>query len=325
MYDLHLHLDGSASAEFLFHQAQKDHVVLPADTKEALLPFLSVEASCRSLNEYLQKFDLPLSVLQTEDAIEGCVYDLLSRLSALGLSGAEIRFAPQLHQQKGLPMEAVIEAAISGLKKGIREFPIKSGLILCCMRTPGGRDLNQNIVYQKNWEKNKQTVELAKHYLGKGVLALDLAGAEALYATDLFENLFRRAASLDVPFTIHAGEAAGAESIWKALGYGAARIGHGVRCVEDDRLVEALIQKQIPLEMCPTSNLQTKAVPDIIAHPILSLLDAGVCVTVNTDNMTVSNTTLPAEFELLTAKLGMTNKQKKQLMQNAEKASFLSL
>lgn len=315
MYDLHLHLDGSVSAGFLLKQAQKDHIILPASTEADLLPFLSVGPSCTSLNEYLQKFDLPLSVLQTEDALEGCVYDLLSRLSALSLSGAEIRFAPQLHQQKKLPMEAVIEAAISGIQKGIRDFSIKSGLILCCMRT----DCTQ----KDNREKNLKTVELAKRYLGNGVLALDLAGAEALYATELFEDVFQKATALQVPFTIHAGEAAGAESIWKAIEYGAIRIGHGVRCMEDETLIEKLIQKQIPLEICPTSNLQTKAVPDISAHPILTLLDSGVCVTVNTDNMTVSHTTLPAEYELLSTQLGMTQTQQKMLLQNAKKATFL--
>lgn len=315
MYDLHLHLDGSVSARFLLSQAQKDGILLPAYTEKELLPFLSVSPDCTSLNEYLEKFDLPLSVLQTEDALEGCVYDLLSRLSALGLAGAEIRFAPQLHRQKGLPMEAVIEAAISGIQKGTRDFAMKSGLILCCMRTDVARPENQ--------EKNLQTVELAKHYLGKGVLALDLAGAEALYSTHLFEPVFRRAGALDIPFTIHAGEASGAHSIRKALEYGALRIGHGVRCMEDEDLIDFLIQKQIPLEICPTSNLQTKAVPNLSSHPLLTLLDAGVCVTVNTDNMTVSDTTLPAEYALLKGKLGMTEIQQQKLIENARKATFL--
>ena len=315
MYDLHLHLDGSVSARFLLHQAQKDGVVLPALTEQELLPFLSVSPECKSLNEYLEKFDLPLSVLQTEDALEACVYDLISRLAALGLAGAEIRFAPQLHQKKGLPMEAVIEAAISGSQRGGRDFHVQNGLILCCMRTDTGQP--------ENIEKNKKTVELARHYLGHGVLALDLAGAEALYATELFEELFRKAAAYDIPFTIHAGEAAGAGSIRKAIEYGAARIGHGVRCMEDERLMDFLIQKQIPLEVCPTSNVQTQAVPSLLSHPVLTLLEQGLFVTVNTDNMTVSNTNLPQEYKLLANQLGMTPLQHKKLLENARKASFL--
>lgn len=315
MYDLHLHLDGSVSAHFLLKQAQKDGVVLPALTEQELLPFLSVSPKCTSLNEYLEKFELPLSVLQTEDALEECVYDLIARLATLGLAGAEIRFAPQLHQKKGLPMEAVIEAAISGSQRGRRDFHFQNGLILCCMRTDTGQS--------ENIEKNRKTVELARHYLGCGVLALDLAGAEAIYATELFEELFKLAAAYDIPFTIHAGEAAGAKSIRKALEFGAVRIGHGVRCMEDDRLIDLLIQKQIPLEVCPTSNVQTQAVPNLLAHPVLTLLEQGLCVTVNTDNMTVSNTNLPEEYKLLADKLGMTSLQHQKLLENARKASFL--
>lgn len=315
MYDLHLHLDGSVSAAFLLAQAQKEGICLPAGTEEELLPFLTAGSSCTSLNEYLCKFELPLSLLQTEDALEGCVYDLLARLSGMGLDGAEIRFAPQLHQKKGLTMEAVIEAAASGIQKGRRDFPLKSGLILCCMRT--------DMKLAENFEKNMKTVRLAKHYFGNDVLALDLAGAEALYTTGLFEDIFTEAAALSIPFTVHAGEAAGPESIRKALEYGAVRIGHGVRCIEDEWLTDELIQKQIPLEICPSSNVQTKAVSDITAHPVLRLLDAGMCVTVNTDNMTVSNTTLASEFALLSSRLGMTPSQHSRLLENAKKASFL--
>lgn len=315
MYDLHLHLDGSVSPEFMLQQAQKQEISLPASCEKELIPFLTVSENCTSLNEYLEKFDLPLSVLQTEDALEHCVYDLLLRLSKLGLSGAEIRFAPQLHQRKGLPMEAVIEAAISGLNRGIRDFSMKSGLILCCMRT--------DVTQQENVKKNLKTVELAKHYLQNGVIALDLAGAEALYSTDLFDTVFTTSRNLDIPFTIHAGEAAGPFSIKKAIEFGACRIGHGVHCIEDPSCVELLIKKQIPLEICPTSNLQTKAVLDIANHPVLSLLDAGVCVTINTDNMTVSNTTLEKEYNLLSKKLAMTLLQKDKLIQNARKVTFL--
>lgn len=315
MYDLHLHLDGSVSPAFLLEQARKDAVPLPADTEDALLPRLRVNPGCRDLNEYLEKFDLPLSVLQTEDALENCVYDLISRLASQGLSGVEIRFAPQLHLKKGLSMEAVTEAAISGLEKGQRDFPLKSGLILCCMRTDPSSGTNL--------EKNMETVQLAKRYRNQHVLALDLAGAEALYPTGLFEPVFREAARSDIPFTIHAGEAAGAESIRAALNFGACRIGHGVRCIEDPGLVELLIKKQIPLEICPTSNLQTRAVENISEHPVLTLLDAGMCITVNTDNMTVSGTTLENEFHLLSSSLHLTGAQRDQLDKNAKKASFL--
>ena len=308
--ELHLHLDGSLSPEFVLTQAEKDGIALPADTAQELLPFLTVGDSCRSLNDYLEKFDLPLSVLQTEDALEQSVYDLLGRLSKENLNYVEIRFAPQLHLQKGLSQQAVVEATLSGLKSALRDYPIDGKLILCCMRMAD------------NLEANLETVEVAKHYIGRGVAALDLAGAEALFPTKNFEELFRQALRYDIPFTIHAGEADGPQSIRDALSFGAARIGHGVRCTEDPALVEELVKRQIPLEVCPISNAQTKACPELSHHPILKLLECGVCVTVNTDNRTVSNTTLKKEFDALRRELQMTDIQKEKLLQNAWAARF---
>ena len=310
MVDLHLHLDGSLSAEFVLEQAEKDGIVLPAGNVQDLMPFLTVGDSCESLNEYLEKFDLPLSVLQTEAALEKSVYDLMKRLSGEGLEYAEIRYAPQLHLQRGLAQEAVVEATISGLNSAIRDYNINGKLILCCMRMAN------------NQAANMQTVEVAKDYLGQGVAAIDLAGAEALFPTGNFEELFRRASMYDIPFTIHAGEADGPGSIRDALRFGASRIGHGVRCIEDPDLLEELIKRQIPLEVCPISNAQTKACPDIAHHPILKLLDYGVCVTVNTDNRTVSNTNLNKEFDALRRELQMTDLQKNKLITNAYAARF---
>lgn len=310
MVDLHLHLDGSLSAEFVLEQAEKDGIVLPANNVQDLMPYLTVGDTCESLNEYLEKFDLPLSVLQTENALEKSVYDLMKRLDAEGVEYAEIRYAPQLHLQRGLAQEAVVEATLSGLNSAIRDYNIDGKLILCCMRMAD------------NQSANMQTVEVAKRYLGRGVAAIDLAGAEALFPTKNFEQIFRRASMYDIPFTIHAGEADGPESIRDALRFGATRIGHGVRCIEDSSLVDELIKRQIPLEVCPISNAQTKACPDIAHHPILKLLDYGVCVTVNTDNRTVSNTNLNKEFDALYRELHMTDSQKEKLNKNSLSAKF---
>lgn len=310
MIDLHLHLDGSLTPEFVLTQAERDGVKLPADSPFSLRPFLTVGDSCDSLNTYLEKFDLPLSVLQTEASMEYAVYDLLRRLAGQGLTYAEIRFAPQLHMKRGLAQEAVTEAALSGLQMACEEYAIDAKLILCCMRMAD------------NELENLQTVRTAARYLSYGVAALDLAGAEALFSTKNFEYIFKEAARRHIPFTIHAGEAAGPESIRDALSFGAQRIGHGVRCLEDPALVEELVYRQIPLEICPISNTQTKACEDLAHHPILKLLNMGVCVTVNTDNMMVSNTCLRKEFEALRTTLGMTDTQEKKLMENAKKARF---
>ena len=154
--------------------------------------------------------------------------------------------------------------------------------------------------------------------------AVDLAGAEALYPTADFADVFGLAKELGVPFTIHAGEADGPESIQAALAFGASRIGHGVRAAEDPELLARLKEQQIPLEMCPSSNVQTKAVATLAEHPVLDFLRRGLKVTINTDNMTVSDTTIEKEFGLLSRELGMTAEERKKLLLNAADAAFLT-
>ena len=274
--------------------------------------FLTAPQDCKSLNEYLEKFDLPLLVLQTREAIRKGMYTLLCSLKEQGMLYVEVRFAPQLHVQKGLHQADVVKAAVLGMQEALIGSFFKAKLILCCMR---GAD---------NREANLETVRAAAAYLGRGVAAIDLAGAEALYPTADFEEVFSLAKELGVPFTIHAGEADGPESIEAALSFGAARIGHGVRAREDKELLLYLKERKIPLELCPTSNMQTKAVESFQEHPILNYLRAGLKVTVNTDNMTVSDTTIEREFLRLERELGMSPKERKALLLNAADAAFLT-
>lgn len=190
-------------------------------------------------------FDYPLMLLQKEDNIVRAVKELGEDLAKEGTDYAEIRFAPMFSTKEGLSMEAVTEAAMEGAEQAERENGIRLNLILCCMRGASVKD-------------NLHTVECAGKYLNNKVCALDLAGAEGLYATSLYEEVFKKAGRLGIPFTIHAGEAAGPESIWTAIKFGASRIGHGIRSIEDERLVEYLAKHEIPIEVCPISNMQTK-------------------------------------------------------------------
>ena len=168
------------------------------------------------------------------------------------------------------------------------------------------------------------TVELAKEYLVKdgGVVAIDLAGAEALFHTSEFASPFAKAREYGIPFTIHAGEADGASSVKDALDYGAARIGHGVRTKEDPALLEYVIKNRIPLEMCPNSNRQTKSVDDMTKYPIMEYLAKGVKVTINTDDPAICRTTIAKEFEYLEKKYGITAAEKKTMLLNAAEAAF---
>lgn len=189
---LHLHLDGSLRPETVYNWLKEQGKDV---TLEQVKQDLMVNKECRDLNEYLQKFDLPLEVLQTEDHIEQSTYELFEDLAKQNVIYAEVRFAPSLHIKQGLNYDQIVESAIRGMNKAKENFGIEGNLILCCMR---GED---------NTISNLKTVATAKKYLEKGVCALDLAGAEALYPTKDFEQIFKIAKELNIPFTIHAGEA----------------------------------------------------------------------------------------------------------------------
>ena len=307
MIDLHLHLDGSLAPEQVISLARLQGVSLPAWDPQALTPYLTVPPACKDLNGYLRCFDLPVSVLQSFEALYLGAEGLARRLAGEGLAYGEIRFAPQLHLQRGLSQAQAVEAVLQGLKRAEKAFPsFRAQAILCCMR--GGEE-----------SLNRETVDAAARFLGQGVCALDLAGAEALYPAEGFRALFARAASLGVPFTLHAGEAAGPESVWQALSLGAARIGHGVRSREDPRLVERLAHQGIPLELCPTSNVQTRAVEGFSDFPLREYLGRGIAATLNTDNRTVSGTTLLQEYR----RLSVAPQEALALLRNSVRAAFL--
>lgn len=307
LIDLHLHLDGSLSLATVRELAAMQSIEVPEDD-HTLLRTLQVSPSCRDLNEYLEKFDFPCSLLQIPAAITKSVSNLCTELAQQGLIYAEIRFAPQFHTGKGLTQDQVVEAAVAGLD----QEKFKANLILCCMRGDSNR------------AANLETVRVAAQYLGKGVCAVDLAGAEALFPTEHFGEVFALAAELGVPYTIHAGEACGPESVCAALRFGTKRLGHGVRSVEDGALMARLAAEGVSLELCPTSNLNTCIFADIRDYPLRRLMEAGVKVTINTDNMMVSGVSLASEMALVTQAFGLTVEERKTLALNAAQASFAS-
>lgn len=314
--DLHLHLDGSLSVDDAIHMAAIEGVTIPSDRNE-LKKLLICPDDCESLNDYLKCFDLPVSIMQSRETIAYSVSSLVKRLYAQGLIYAEIRYAPQLHLQKGMTQDEVVAASIEGLKAGLAACSggIKAQLILCCMR---GAD---------NDELNNETIRMAKKYLGQGVCAADLAGAEALFPTSKYQALFAYAKEQGVPFTIHAGEADGVESMQLAIDYGAQRIGHGIRSWNNDDMKALLKQKDVCLTLCPSSNLQTKAVEGITTmsqYPLQAFLTAGVPVCINTDNMTVSNTTVAQELQKLYDAGILTKEQAQLMVRNAINHAFLS-
>ena len=271
--ELHVHLDGSVRPITLAKLAG-------ISLEEAMVSSIA-PSKCQDLNDYLTRFELPISVMQTYDNIKLVAKELAEDLKKDNVVYAEIRFAPAQHLKKGLTFNQVVEAVIEGLE----EVNIKTKIILSMMR-------NHSI------DKNKEVINLAKQYLGK-VASIDLAGAESIFKTSTFKELFEYAKKLNVPFTIHAGEADGVSSINAAIDFGTKRLGHGVRCIEDINTLNRIKNEDIMLEVCPTSNIQTNMYKDYSEHPFYRLYKSGVRVSISTDNRTVSNITLSDEYRNL--------------------------
>lgn len=297
--ELHVHLDGSLDIDLAKRLSLLDD--------DEIINNMIAKDKCIDLNDYLTKFSFPCSLMQSKNNLIKVAEALGKNFEKENVIYAEVRFAPLKHTLEGLSLDDVVTSVIEGFSN----CKTNVNLILCMMRNDTFSD-------------NLKVVDLAEKYLGNGVVALDLAGAEALYPTADFAELFSIVKSKNIPFTIHAGEADGISSINAAIDIGTMRIGHGIRCLEDNETVNLIKEKEILLEVCPTSNVQTNVVDKISNHPIGKLKDMGIKVCINTDNRTVSNTTLSKEYKLLQDELGFTFDDLVQCNVNAINGSFLS-
>lgn len=319
--ELHLHLDGSvrpATLWELLEQRRKrpdasDAVGAFADLRSEadVKQWIEVGDDVDSLAEYLARFELPLAVMQDRESVERIAYELVQDAAAENVRYMEVRFAPILHTREGMSMREAAEATMAGLRRGGREFGVRTGVIACCMRHVDPAD-------------NVAMVKAMEPLAGDGVVAIDLAGDEAAFPGERHREAFALAKDIGFNLTVHAGEAGGAPEIRYALEVlGARRIGHGVRLEEDPELMEYVIDQRIPLDMCPTSNVQTKVVTALSEHPLRRYFDAGVRITINTDNRTVSATTLAQEYERVVAELGCSAADVRQMIGYAAEAAFL--
>lgn len=297
--ELHCHLDGSLSQEFI--QTRLGREVQQEE--------LSVSENCSSLVEYLEKFALPGQCIMDAKGLAAAGYDVLRSMSQENVCYAEIRFAPLLSETVGMNCRDVIEALLKGLEQGRKDFDVEFGVITCAMR-------------HHSQEDNSRMLKTAREYLGYGVCAADLAGAEAAYPMSQFMELFANARRMELPFTIHAGECGSVQNIMDAVKAGAGRIGHGIAMRGHFNLQKELAKSGIGIEMCPISNLQTKAVQSTAQYPIQEFLNAGLKVSVNTDNRTVSNTTLTKELLFIQNTYKITDEKISVLMKNAVDTAF---
>src|SRR3954466_6798845 len=291
--DLHVHLDGSLRLETILVLARAEKVELPAIDLPGLDAAIGCGRNFGSLVEYLRGFDITLRVMQTEEALERIAFELAEDAHRENVRYMEVRYAPMLHTRLGLKLTKVVEAVLAGLRRARETYGIKANVIVCGIRNISA-------------ESSYQMAELAVAYKGRGVVGFDLAGAEADFPAKHHRAAFQLVRDNNVNCTIHAGEAYGPESIAQAIHVcGAHRIGHGCRLREDGDLLHYVTDHRIPLECCPSSNVQTGAVRALASHPLKLYFNLGLRVTVNTDNRLVTDTTVSKELWLCHTALGM--------------------
>lgn len=313
LVELHRHLDGNVRLETVIELARRHRLPLPAPTAEELAPHVRLAEPRADLLGFLVRLDLLRSVLADYDAVRRVARENLEDAAAEGIDYIELRFSPWfMAEPHGLDPVGVAEAVCDALEQARGTVPVEARLIVIVSRTYGP---------EAGWRE----VEAAVRCRDRGVVALDLAGDELGFPGALFVDHFRRAADAGLHRIAHAGEASGPDSVRQAVeGLGAERIGHGIRAIEDPAVVELLVERGIPLEVCPTSNVHTSTVPSLAAHPLPALIAAGVTATLNTDDPAISGIDLAHEYRVAREEMGLSEATLLALQRNALAAAFLS-
>ncbi|MDX8342593.1 adenosine deaminase [Rossellomorea sp. YZS02] len=310
--ELHCHLDGSVRPETIIDLAKKDGIQLPSFDQDKIKEELIAPLDCESLDEYLEKFSIPNDVMQSRENLKRITFELYEDAAEENVKYMEVRFAPLLHTRNGLSVEEIIESVIDGMKEAEERFDIKGNIILCCMRTMSP-------------ESAFEVVEKGKGFLGKGVVAIDLCASEEAGFCAKFVEPIALAREYGYRVTIHAGETGVGRNVLEAVEWlGAERIGHGVYITDCPEAYQVVKDKGIVLEICPTSNVQTKAVREFRDHPLYEFHRDGIKITINTDNRTVSDTTMTKECELVWGEFAMSEEDYREIYLNSVDAAFAS-
>jgi adenosine deaminase len=289
--ELHCHLDGSLRPATLLELSEARGITLPHHDPAALARWMRVD-DAHNLEEYLARFEITLAVMQTGAEIERIAHELVLDAALDGITYLEVRYCPALHTREGLSTDDVMNAVLHGLSRGEKETGTVARVIVCSLRS-------------FPWPHSMDMAELAVSYKDRGVVAFDLAGGELGNPAHEHAKAFEYARHNNLAVTVHAGEGDGANSIHEAVHQcGANRIGHGTRLREDAALEAYLVDRRIALEVCPTSNVQTRVSPTFAEHPIERYRQLGAVVTVNTDNTMMSGVTLTDEFVACAEHLG---------------------
>ena len=309
--DIHCHLDGCLRPRTVLELARASGVELPTQNLGELTRLLEAGRRTRSLSDYLKIFDITLSVMQEKDALYRVAYELVEDAASENVRHLEVRYSPILHRERRLASEETVDPVIAGLTAAGKKYNITTGVIIC-----GIRSLHPRF--------SIGLAELAVAYKGRGVLAFDLAGQEKDYPAKAHRAAFELVIKNNVNSTVHAGEAFGPASIAQALHYcGAHRIGHGTLLLEDEDLMNFVNDHRIPLEVCLSSNVQTRAVRSIKQHPFYLYFKRGLRVTLNTDSRLISATTVSKEIGLAARAFHLGPYEVKRIIINGFKSSFL--
>ncbi|MGB5445302.1 MAG: adenosine deaminase [Psychromonas sp.] len=310
--DLHRHLDGNIRISTILELGQKFALPLPAYDLEGLRPHVQIVESEPSLLAFLSKLDWGVAVLGDLDACRRVAYENVQDAMLAKIDYAELRFSPYYMAMKhNLPMQGVVEAVVDGVQSGCRDFAIKANLIGIMSRTFGVQKCRQELAALLTQQDK--------------LVAIDLAGDELGQPGELFISHFKTVRDANLQVTVHAGEAAGASSIWQAIReLGATRIGHGVKAVEDPKLMDYLLEHRIGIESCLTSNIQTSTVSSLAKHPIKTFLEHGVLACLNSDDPAVEGIELPYEYEVAAVQAGLNQAQIRQAQINGLDLAFIS-
>lgn len=308
--DLHCHLDGSVRPETLFELAVERNIEVP--NIEVLKEMLIAPETCQSLDEYLLRFDLPNQVMQDENSLERITFELFEDSALENVKYLEVRFGPLLHLLKGLSIKQVLESVLRGMKRAEQQYEITGGIILSVLRTMPK-------------DRIDELLDMGANYLNKGIVAFDLASSEVADFCHEFKPYTDKAIELGYHITIHAGETGVGQNVYDAIELlGAERIGHGIYINEHEEAYELVRDHDIVLEVCPTSNVQTKAVESMSSHPIVNFYKDALLVTINTDNRTVSDTTMTDEIRRTFEAFDMTLEDYIVIYENSITRAFTS-
>ncbi|GGI86363.1 adenosine deaminase [Shewanella gelidii] len=310
--DLHCHLDGSVRPQTIIDLAAQQELEIPSQDIEVINNLMIAPESCKDLVEYIERFELPISVMQTEEALTRISYELFEDAAKENVKYLEVRFGPLLHVQQGLSLDQVIASVVKGMQLAQDEYDIQGNYILSILRT---MDLDR--VYE--------VIDAGLPYLGQGVVAFDLAGAELPGFSQTFVPHAQYAKAKGYRITIHAGEQGSGQNVFDAVHLlNAERVGHGIHMKDHADAYNLVKAQNVALETCPSSNVQTKAVESLASHPLRDFYQDDVLITINTDNRTVSNTTMTDEVAKVMQQFDLTEQDYHAIYRTSVEKSFAS-